>query len=858
MAVSPEILELQQRRAELKALLDMELRGKTESERLTIKEGQAYKENLKLLREINEQIKEVQDETKNTIDNYISIESRLKGLTGLQSSLVNTERERIKIMVNAGNLDKEKRETFDSIASLQNDLLSTSSEDIVQQAEINRQLDSLYSSLGSVNGIHRHIVKNLKEQRGIAEGVSSLTEGQQEQLNSQIAAYNTIKDSVGKVFDTLDLMTKGPAAGFGFALIGAGLAAEELFKSVQKTGGFLGEFSLSAAGLGVLFDDAQSVAEGLATQLGSTEEASFSTQLNVNLMAKNLGLSGEEASSLIGSFSRLNGNSTDIALDMMTSAKETAKLGGVIPSKVMGDLAASADAFATYSKEGGQNIVEAAVYARQLGISFDKLSSVADGLLDFETSITKELELGAMLGRNINLNEARRLAYAGDLEGMGREILNQMGGIAAFNDMDVFQKKAAADALGVSVGELQTMLANAEKATGEVSMLEKGFGFVSESVTAISTSIGGKLVTGLGTGLIAVGQMGAGFKSLGLDMGGMVSKSAEFVKNLIKAGASKVFGMFGGGGALSKAQKTLSDAQISAGFGGKKAKDMLASKAKGTLGSISDTVSKTESDGGTVGKSSEKSGGALKSLADGLKEMGNTKVLAGALNLIPTAIGLVAMIAGIPSLLAIAAVGVPAGKGLEALAGGLQALGEAGLAALKGIALLALFGVALIPLTYALSLLAPLVESIGKGIGSMIESIGKGIATIVTSIGELLVNVLPLLNLEAAIGILAMAAAFTMLAGSLALLSTLGLGAIPVLLAVGAVGAIGASLFGGGDGDEAGGGGGDSKMDELITEIRGLRSDLNSGKIGVNMDGRKVTAAVNRVVDKVGTNSYGL
>ena len=142
-----------------------------------------------------------------------------------------------------------------------------------------------------------------------------------------------------------------------------------------------------------------------------------------------------------------------------------------------------------------------------------------------------------------------------------------------------------------------------------------------------------------------------------------------------------------------------------------------------------------------------------------------------------------------------------------------------------------------------------MVVSIGTAVGSVIESIGKGIASIVASIGDLLVKVLPLLNLEAAAGILAMAAAFSMLAGSLALLGTVGLIALPVLLAVGAVGAVGLGLG-------AGGGGEDAKMDELIAEIKGLREDMTSGKIGVNMDGKKVTAGVSRVVSSTSTNAY--
>jgi hypothetical protein len=43
----------------------------------------------------------------------------------------------------------------------------------------------------------------------------------------------------------------------------------------------------------------------------------------------------------------------------------------------------------------------------------------------------------------------------------------------------------------------------------------------------------------------------------------------------------------------------------------------------------------------------------------------------------------------------------------------------------------------------------------------------------------------------------------------------------------------------------------------LIEEIKGLRADLNAGKISVNMDGQKVTSRVSAIVDKGSSNSYG-
>ena len=43
------------------------------------------------------------------------------------------------------------------------------------------------------------------------------------------------------------------------------------------------------------------------------------------------------------------------------------------------------------------------------------LTNVTDGLLDIENSLTSELELGAMLGKNINFEQARRLVYEGEI-----------------------------------------------------------------------------------------------------------------------------------------------------------------------------------------------------------------------------------------------------------------------------------------------------------------------------------------------------------------------------------------------------------------------------------------------------------
>ena len=88
---------------------------------------------------------------------------------------------------------------------------------------------------------------------------------------------------------------------------------------------------------------------------------------------------------------------------------------------------------------------------------------MADGLLNFENSINRQLEASVLLGREINLDKARELALNGDLVGATKEMLHNIGGEAEFNQMNVLQRRALAEAMGVSVQELSKMVKNQDK-----------------------------------------------------------------------------------------------------------------------------------------------------------------------------------------------------------------------------------------------------------------------------------------------------------------------------------------------------------------------------------------------------------
>jgi hypothetical protein len=226
--------------------------------------------------------------------------------------------------------------------------------------------------------------------------------------------------------------------------------------------------------------------------------------------------------------------------------------------------------------------------------------------------------------------------------------------------------------------------------------------------------------------------------------------------------------------------------------------------------------------------------------------------------------------------------------GLVGLAGIAYILSKASGSMIQGAIAIAILGAALIPFAFAMSLIQGLsIDSVlaaaaglvlfgaaaaGLGLilpfvlagalgiavlgaalivfGTGMNLIGSGFGAISSSLPAIMEQISAVSQIDY-MPILGLAGALTVLAFALAAVAVSGLLALPVLMALGGL----SSLFGGG-----GEGGGEGKTDstaQLIEEIKGLRADLNAGKISVNMDGQKVTSKVSAIVDKSSSNSYG-
>lgn len=741
MAASDEIRKLREESAKASAVIKDMLKGLDAQAAKAQRLDPIYKKQLEILTEAEKRIKEIRAQQKQTIGDLQRQEQNLKSIDGYAKSIVSMDRDRIRLQDKLGITDSAAVESINTIIEKRDELLKLSYEDEISRNNISEEMLKEIAALRAKGDEYEVIADNLERQYRTSNNLAKLTENEQKVLNKQLAAYQSIEETLGAIFGTAGLLFKsstglmaGLAFGLGKLATSIGQANKELGTSFSLSGGVATNVGLTS----LLFDDAAANAKELAAQLGGSDRFSLQTGVNMSLIARTMGISGTEAASLVGSFSRLNGNSTEVAQDMIATSREFAKQNNIIPAQLMGQLAGATEEFALYGEKGGENILRAAGYAAKLGVEMGTLSGIADNLLDFESSITKELELGAMLGRNINLDRARALAYEGKIGEATLETLNAVGGIEAFNQMDVFAKKQTAATLGVSVAQLQKMASLQAEGVNLSEVTSENFDTMSAGLeTGLNEGLG-KFLNLIGSSIIGLGQMGTQIFTHRRLMSALNKETQSFMV------ISKSGKMFDAASPQGRMILTKGGTQSLA----------QGMQQQGITGKTPQIMGK-----GSVGSQMSAAGSRATSLLKGAAAM---VLVAGSLFILGKALQEFKGI-GKDELLA-------AGAGLLGLTVSLAALGAIMSSGVGAVAILA--GAA------AMVVIAGSIYVLGKALQEMASGF-----TMLSSLQE---QLLPLMSMTT--GIIGLAGSLAVLGASLFTLGTLGSVSIPVLLALGAAG----------------------------------------------------------------------
>jgi hypothetical protein len=211
---------------------------------------------------------------------------------------------------------------------------------------------------------------------------------------------------------------------------------------------------------GITGKDLSNATQAFAKTLGTTAVISKAAAEEFATQTKFLGLSVEEASKLVTLTTATNKNAKEFGNQIR---------GEVIASNALNNTAldykditkdiANSNASIQISIVGqGKSLGQAAIEAKKLGLNLNAVDQIAGSLLNFEQSISAELEAELLTGRNINLEKARLFALNNDTAGVAREIAAQGITTAKFAGMNRIQQEAIAKSIGMSREDLAKSL----------------------------------------------------------------------------------------------------------------------------------------------------------------------------------------------------------------------------------------------------------------------------------------------------------------------------------------------------------------------------------------------------------------
>lgn len=203
-------------------------------------------------------------------------------------------------------------------------------------------------------------------------------------------------------------------------------------------------------------------ASALTKQMGMDATAIFSkdTLTEAAELVELMGLSAEESGKL-AQISKLNGKEfrtqNTAIFNQLANFNKLNKT--VITGKaLMQDISKLSNTVLVNFKGNERSMVEATAAAKKFGLELAQIDKIADSLLDFESSISTELEAELLTGKEFNMERARFLSLNNDIEGLTKEIVNNEQVRAAFASGNRVQQEAVAKMYGMQKDDIAKMI----------------------------------------------------------------------------------------------------------------------------------------------------------------------------------------------------------------------------------------------------------------------------------------------------------------------------------------------------------------------------------------------------------------
>lgn len=447
---------------------------------------------IRLQDQFNSQLSYAQEEAK-------AVEDAL-GLTGgVLKTLVNTPG--LSSFAALFRVD-EAVEEMERFSRAQIEALKQTDEYAPRYAKLQKDVTKISDEIGENTRLLQEGNLNERQKEKIKKRILYLQEEEQKKL-TEIGKLNAkvTKDATGFV-GKMRVGLKG--LGSVIANLSKSLFSPAvLFAALLKSAGSVNQQIVGLSkNLGLAYEEAQLVRTQFADYADSLEDSFYSTKkLIAAQMAFNeaLGIQGriikENAKEFVDLTQRLGiasesaaklqlfAEATGVEFEKQThQAYETAnsveqQFGVHLNMKQVMDAVGRAGAYALVQHRGSvESLTQSVAQAKALGLELSDVNQIAGQLLDFESSISNELQAELLTGRAINLERARFAALNNDQQTLMSEINKEMGDFNDFQNLNRIQQEAFASSLGLSVDKLSDMLLLEEYRGQTAEMIEQKAG----------------------------------------------------------------------------------------------------------------------------------------------------------------------------------------------------------------------------------------------------------------------------------------------------------------------------------------------------------------------------------------------
>ena len=341
----------------------------------------------------------------------------------------------------------------------------------LKQAFINEQLeDENKNSKRRLQEFERYLTSFEKFKSQLVFIVNKIKEfpGIQTSLNF----INTQLDAIGISFNAIlknVLALDKTLTEFGKSVQVSKEGARILADSFQETSYRASEINKNVSSTQASIKNQIEANNELNKSLGTGALFTKQSRIDQIELVKGMGLQGEEGAKIygIGKLNNMTAHQTAVAIG--DQVVNTRKATGITLDyrKVLSDVAKVGGQLSAQYKNNPALLAQAVTQAQLLGLTLEQTAKMGSSLVDdFAGSLGKELEAELLTGKALNLEQARYYALMGDSAKAAKELMDNVGGIEEYQQLNVLQQKSLAAAIGLTTDELATSLKQQELLKG--------------------------------------------------------------------------------------------------------------------------------------------------------------------------------------------------------------------------------------------------------------------------------------------------------------------------------------------------------------------------------------------------------